>query len=425
LPNLKLDVTGLRSPLCEGRWLRKMPVSNLRAKAIALIWHLMRLAKALKISNLGTLKIVYPMRVSDAGVSLRAVFFSADKEIRAANIPSESVNVLEDFPPLGFRNLHNVSVTANRRFSGIISGKNLLLPAAADPGPWRLRVGEPTVSGVLRQDESSVLVWHHTAKIALPKAIFVGSWSAHNWYHWIIDTLPSIYLANYLPTEFDSYPILLDEVALAKPAWLEPLSLVLGNREVASLPRDEYVKVSDLLWIDSPSSPGPLPMIKADKPSFRVHPTAMREYRSYLISSLNLCDIEQKARKRLFLGRKSSANRPYNQDELIAEARKFDYEPIFLEEMSFADSVKVMLEAESVIGPHGAGWANSLFCRSGTTGIMWTWRESLSENWFSNVAELSGMVFKTIVTDGSKTSPHHLSTEVLKKSLQSIHTPRI
>ena len=396
-------------------------MSRLRAMAIAVLWRFMRYANALGISTVGRLKMVRPMRVSDSGVSQSAILYPAEREIRAANIPAESIGAQEDYPPLGFRQFRNVSVTANRRFTSIISGRDLLLPAAADPGPWRLRVGEPTVGGILRQSDNSVLVHHRRNKAPVAKAIFVGSWSAHNWYHWIIDTLPSMFLARALPEEFDSYPVLVDEVVLSRPTWLEPLATVIGDREVIPLSRTGYTTVSDLVWIDSPSSPGPLPLLRSGKPSFRVHPTALRAYREHLISTLDLEDIAQEPNKRLFLGRKATPNRPYNQEELIAEAARFGYKPVFLEELSFADSVKVMMETESVIGPHGAGWANALFCHPGTTGIMWTWRDSLSDNWFSNIASVSEMKFTTLVTNDSPTGNHNLSPERLRRSLESLH----
>ena len=394
---------------------------NLKAIGIAVLWRFMRLAKALGISTVGRLKMVRPLRVSDSGISQSAMLYPAESEIRTANIPAESIDAPEGYPPLGFRQFRNVSVTANRRFTSIISGQDLLLPAAADPGPWRLRVGEPTVGGILRQSDNSVLVHHHRNKVPVAEAIFVGSWSAHNWYHWIIDTLPSIFLARALPEEFDSYPVLVDEVALSRPAWLEPLATVIGDREVIPLSRTGYTTVSDLVWIDSPSSPGPLPLLKSGKPSFRVHPAALRAYREHLISTLDLEDIAQRPNKRVFLGRKATPNRPYNQEELITEAMRFGYEPVFLEELHFADSVKVMMEAESVIGPHGAGWANALFCHPGTTGIMWTWRDSLSDNWFSNIASVSEMKFTTLVTNDSITGNHNLSPEQLRRSLESLH----
>ena len=396
-------------------------MSNLRAMAIAVLWRFMRSANALGISTVGRLKMVRPLRVSDSGVSQSAILYPAEREIRAANIPAESIDTPEDYPPLGFRQFRNVSVTANRRFTSIISGRDLLLPPAADPGPWRLRVGEPTVGGILRQSDNSVLVHHRRNKVPVAKAIFVGSWSAHNWYHWIIDTLPSIFLARALPEEFDSYPVLVDEVALSRPAWLEPLATVIGDREVIPLSRTGYTTVSDLVWIDSPSSPGPLPLLKSGKPSFRVHPTALRAYREHLISTLDLEDIAQEPKKRLFLGRKATPNRPYNQEELITEAARFGYEPVFLEELNFAESVKVMMEAQSVIGPHGAGWANALFCHPGTTGIMWTWRESLDNNWFSNIAQISGMSLDVLVTATPSNRNHDLSLSSLRDSLQHAH----
>jgi capsular polysaccharide biosynthesis protein len=126
--------------------------------------------------------------------------------------------------------------------------------------------------------------------------------------------------------------------------------------------------------------------------------------------------------RRVYLGRKTTPNRPYNQDELIAESKRFGYEPVFLEDLSFRDSVKVMMEAESVIGPHGAGWANALFCHPGTSGVMWTWRDSMRDNWFANVASIAGMNFQCLFTEESDSQKYNLSPHLLRLTLEQVRT---
>lgn len=397
-------------------------MSNLRARTIGLLWYLMIILRAAGCWKLGRLRMLRATQISDSNAPPSAIFYQAEREIRAENIPSRPLDEPNTYPRLGFRQFDDVSITANRRVSSVLSGQNLFLPPSADPGPWRLRVGEPTVGGILRQSDNSILLLHRRRSKPVPKAIFVGSWSAHNWFHWLIDTLPSVFLTRRLPEDFDSYPVLLDEAALSRPAWLEPLKLIIGDREIVPLSRDKYITVKDLVWIDSPTSPGPLPQIESGKPSFRLHPQAMTDFRDHLIAELDLQDIQKQTHKRVFLGRQDSSNRPYNQDELFTEAARFGYETVFLEQLNFEDSVKVMLEAESVIGPHGAGWANSIFCRPGTTGVMWTWRDSLRDNWFSNIAQLSEMKFTTLVTDDSVEDSHNLNPGTLRRALESLHS---
>jgi capsular polysaccharide biosynthesis protein len=121
--------------------------------------------------------------------------------------------------------------------------------------------------------------------------------------------------------------------------------------------------------------------------------------------------------RRLFLARAEGSYRNYNQDEALAVAADFGFEPVYLEELSFRESVEVMLEASAVIGPHGAGWANALYCQPGTTGIMWTWDESRHDNWFANIGKLAAMDFSTIFTGNLDVNGHNIDPRKLRAAL--------
>lgn len=255
-------------------------------------------------------------------------------------------------------------------------------------GPWNIRVGRPETGGIHYQKGHDLLAEVGKTIPAMERGLYAGSWSPHNWYHWTIDTLPSVYLASKLPPDFDEFPLLVPEKALTKPAWREPLQLVLGRRQVVGLPETHYLRIRELLWIDSPSVPGPLPIKSSGHGKFRIHSEAMREYRDFILHALQLGDTHKPHRK-IYLARKEGTQRSYNQSELIAVARDYDYEPFFLENLSFYESVKIMTEAKVIVGPHGAGWANALYCQPSTKGFLWSWQNS-DWNWFLNVANTAG-----------------------------------
>lgn len=98
-------------------------------------------------------------------------------------------------------------------------------------------------------------------KRTLERGIFVGTWSPHNWFHWTIDILPSVWLSTKLPAAFDDYPILLPPNSLQKATWREPFNLVSGSRSVVELSDMRYTNVRDLIWIDSPTAPALCPLI--------------------------------------------------------------------------------------------------------------------------------------------------------------------
>ena len=58
-----------------------------------------------------------------------------------------------------------------------------------------------------------------------------------------------------------------------------------------------------------------------------------------------------------------------NVDQVEAALSRYGFETVYLEGMRVADQIQLFQRAEFVIGPHGAGLANLLFCELGTKVI--------------------------------------------------------
>ena len=297
------------------------------------------------------------------------------------------------FPAIRAHRLRNASVTANRRCSAAVVGSRYLVPKATQRGPWRIHMGMPVTGGILWQRGRHVLVDLGEKRPRIDKAIFVGSWSPHNWFHWTIDTLPAVWLASMLPEEFAEYPILLPEESLRRSSWIEPLELVRGDRKVITLPHEQYAKVKDLIWIDSPSSPGPLPASEKGGPRYSLHRSSINAYRSHIIEALKIEELPILQTDKIYIARGPEANRPDNQDELIEVARAFGFRAVYFESLNLREAVQTMLGAREIVGPHGAGWANALFCKPGVEAFMWTWAASKPDNWFANIAAIRDIDF--------------------------------
>lgn len=368
--------------------------------------------------QIGTYRTLFARRISAENPSTRHVFFPGEFEIRASSFDRDSEQ-RQLYPSIGFERLRSARVSANRRCAAVVREREFLLPRAADEGPWNVFVGRPFTGGVIGQSGSKILADTRLTG-SIERGVFVGSWSPHNWFHWLVDTLPSVWLASLLPTDFDSFPLLLPRGALSKAAWREPLELVIGNRQIKELPEDGYLAVDDLVWIDSPSSPGPRPLLANGRDAnFRLHGSAMNSFRAALLKKLNLDESQIVPRRKVFLARKEGGNRPYNQAELVELAKEFGFEPYYLEEMSFRDSVELMMGTSFLIGPHGAGWASALFCPLGITSIMWTWESGRRDNWFTNIAELRKMNMKVLLDFQIRGNSYWLDKECLRKAIES------
>ncbi|APX14034.1 glycosyltransferase 61 family protein [Tateyamaria omphalii] len=61
-----------------------------------------------------------------------------------------------------------------------------------------------------------------------------------------------------------------------------------------------------------------------------------------------------------------------------------------MEKLSFREQVSLMHNADFVIGPTGAAFANTLFMRPGSQSLVWALREYAGGCFFSNMAHVSG-----------------------------------
>ncbi len=82
--------------------------------------------------------------------------------------------------------------------------------------------------------------------------------------------------------------------------------------------------------------------------------------------------------ERLYVTRqRTNGRRVLNENEVWPVLEKSGYRKIFFEDLTWREQVHAMHHAKSVVGPHGANLANTVFCQSGTQVI-----EFLHHNYF-------------------------------------------
>jgi hypothetical protein len=74
--------------------------------------------------------------------------------------------------------------------------------------------------------------------------------------------------------------------------------------------------------------------------------------------------------QRLVIMRRRAGRRSVvNQQELLQSLKPLGFKPVWLERLPLAQQIELFYRAECVVGPHGAGLTNLLFCRPGALAI--------------------------------------------------------
>ena len=105
--------------------------------------------------------------------------------------------------------------------------------------------------------------------------------------------------------------------------------------------------------------------------------------------------------KKIYVTRmNASKRRVLNETDLIFEFRKENISVVKLEEYSLIDQYFMFKDAELVIGAHGAGMSNIVFCKEGTK-IIEMFPSNYLEPCMFNIASMINLDYKNIVFESS------------------------
>lgn len=333
----------------------------------------------------------------------------------------------EQSTSIGYRAFRDVLVSLDRRGGMVLDGRSLVVPENGHSGTPKVFFPNTNVAGVVGQHDENVFLRlpSHTEHSEI--GIFPGSMAPHNWFHWIIDTLPNVYFSRYLPVEFEDYPLIVPSSVSLRPNWLEALGLVAGNRQIRFVDDGHLIRVAHLLKLEPVTRPGPRVLSESVRDRVSLLAGPLLEYRDHVMTQLGLQNVHNSGDKRVFLARRQLNARSYNQDEAVAVAAVFGFTVHYMEDLTFRESVQVFREAGYVIGPHGAGWANMLFSAPGSNCLMWTWGSANPDNWYQNIAYVSHAAYRqlpphALMLDAGdpRSASYHLDTNELGLALEAM-----
>lgn len=202
-----------------------------------------------------------------------------------------------------------------------------------------------------------------------PKDPYVLIGGMVNYWHWINNFLPRVFLAKiFFGRDFRNVKFIFHKDL--KEFQLEHLRLLGINGDQIVLSSLLEGVVFKKLYV--PSFFG----------NFYYSPEVAESYRQYFkgnnFSRRSFFDVEKN--RKIYLSRqRSRARKVFNQDELECVLKRHGFKTIYAEELSALEQFDVFNAADVIVSPHGAGLANLNFCNPGAKVFIFEYKRNASE----------------------------------------------
>ncbi len=106
--------------------------------------------------------------------------------------------------------------------------------------------------------------------------------------------------------------------------------------------------------------------------------------------------------ERIYISRENARRRRVtNEGELWARLERHGFTKVRLEELPWAGQIAALRHAKTVVAPHGAGLANTVFCQAGTRVVEFFNRGYMNAV-FWRVAALRALDYRPVVVEGAE-----------------------
>ena len=207
----------------------------------------------------------------------------------------------------------------------------------------------------------------------LESGILINGKFPSNYYHWVINILPKVYLVEKEETVPKAVPVLVSVSVRGTPAE-EALRLVLGGRrEIVFIP-DEPHHVLDAYVVET-AVPEIAKLSGHKDPSWDTlggfNFSFMRLYRQFFLDALQKASLGERgfSPPRVYLSRSNSV-RPFNEPDVRTVLGKHGFVTVKIEEHSFLEQVRVFAGAKFIVSTTGAQWTGSLFSSGAKCLVM-------------------------------------------------------
>ena len=250
-------------------------------------------------------------------------------------------------------------------------------------------------------------------------SLLSGGGANKNYFHWLFDVLPKLYLFEQVHSlkkiDYFLFPNL--DLSFQK----QTLRLLNINRKKCLSSIDHRHIFSDKIFVTS----HPYVLNFNSKYGSRNIPDWISSWlkKRFLKFSSNKFKYDK-----IYIDRKikNTFNERYliNNREIRNYLTKKDFKILYLEDYSFKDQISIFKNAKIIIGLHGAGFANIVFCKKGTK-IIEILNKSTGPQ-IKNLAEQNNLKYTRVIGISDKNSHEQggsmkISLNYLKKKLNNYH----
>ena len=212
-------------------------------------------------------------------------------------------------------------------------------------------------------DEDYTIVQSIRSKDKIEQAISLIGFASFNYYHFTIELVSRLqYIDSF--KEYLSIPIMIDEKVLNIPQYKELLDMMnVTNHPIIPIKKNHIYEVEKLIY-PSYNSWLPINLKKGEalKPEDFLMAKSAIEYIRNIILKNDKIDIKG-GNRRIFISRKNASNtRLVNEKAVIEIIKRYNFEIVYPEELSFLQQVNLFSQAEYIAGATGAAFTNIIFC---------------------------------------------------------------
>jgi capsular polysaccharide biosynthesis protein len=237
--------------------------------------------------------------------------------------------------------------------------------------------------------------------------------SGNNYYHWLYDILPKLYLALINRKRFFDYYYFPEIKNSYQKETLKFLKI--NENKIIHSGQFKHVQVKDLYIIDHPYY---------RQGSWSKKFNSLPEWIIYFLRKKFLNYKKKfKCKKKIFIDR-SDTNNQHNQiinnNYLISFLKKKGFESYKLSELSFSQQIYLFYNAKIIIGPHGAGFANICFCKKNTKIIDLKSRHFKKINLYKRISKINKIKYFEIISPSNNQKKITINFKTIKKILKNI-----
>jgi len=179
------------------------------------------------------------------------------------------------------------------------------------------------------------------------ESLWITDYWSTGYFHWLTDVLTRLFVVRER----------VRDPWLVLPGKYESLEVVKSSLKAFGVANVDFIRPNEFVEFRS------LVMPSHTAPSGNFKVEAIRGVREVLLSAYGDASVNN---ERIYISRgRAPKRRIVNEDEVTSVLRRFGFETIYAEELSFAQQVQVCSRARYIVSNHGAGLTNMLFMQEG------------------------------------------------------------